>query len=128
MHLSSSSIACIPSMMLIGMIRPVQFHWQKEFANLGFHYHVFALHADRKRLGLVRTFNQLRALLDRHSITARAQALRIAPRLAGADIELPRVPRAADDLAAPRIAVFARLGGLHQSAELAVAQAAALVR
>jgi hypothetical protein len=38
------------------------------------------------------------------------------------------MPRAADDLAAPRVAIFAGLGGLHQPGLPAVAQAAAFVR
>src|SRR5436853_373875 len=76
--------------------------------------HVVILDADRERLGLVGSFNELSALRNRNGVFARAQPLRVAPGLAGADVELPRMPGAADDLATPRIAVLARLGRLHQ--------------
>src|SRR5206468_12951524 len=48
--------------------------------------------------------------------------------LAGADVELPAVPRAAQDLALARVDVFPRLGRLQQPGQHAVAQAAALMR
>src|SRR5947209_5434421 len=92
-----------------------------------FDHHVVILDTHRERLGLVRSFNELHPLLNRHCIAARAQPLRIAPGLPGADVELPRMPWAADDLAAPRVAVLARPGRLHQPGLLALAQAAALV-
>src|SRR6187549_3802084 len=79
------------------------------------HHDVLSLDADRKRLGLVRPFDQPGARLDRHRVLARAQALRVAPRLTGADVELPRMPRAADDLALARVLVIARLARLHQA-------------
>src|SRR5205085_1511698 len=72
----------------------------------GLHHNVLILDPERKRLGLVRPFDQLRALRDRHRVFARAQPLRIAPGLAGADVEFPRMPWAADDLAAARVLVM----------------------
>src|SRR5262249_1605511 len=72
---------------------------------------------DRSRHGLgdVGAGDEPRAGLDRDRVAARAHARGIAPGLAGADIELPAVPGAADDLARARIAIVARAVGLDQA-------------
>src|SRR5439155_22278629 len=58
----------------------------------------------------------------------RPHPLRVAPGLAGADVELPVVPRTADDLAAPDVVVLARFVRQHEPGQMALAQAAAAVR
>src|SRR5918997_291954 len=57
-----------------------------------------------------------------------AHPARVEPGLAGADVELPGVPRAADHLAAPLVAVHAGLGRGDVARDDPVAEAAALVR
>src|SRR5262249_59125723 len=74
----------------------------------GLDHHVVVFDGHRERLGLVGTLHQPGARLDRYRVLARAQPLRIAPRAPGADVELPRVPGAADDLALAGVAVIAR--------------------
>src|SRR5215470_18468138 len=77
---------------------------------------------DRDRHGLcdVGARDQPRSRLHRNVVPARAHARRITPGLAGAHVEFPAVPGAADDLAGPRIAVIARSIRFHQSRLLAV--------
>src|SRR5262249_41169614 len=91
-------------------------------------HHVVVLDRHRERLGLIGAFDQLGAGLDRHRVLARAQALRIAPRAAGADVELPRMPGAADDFALPGIAILARLRRFEQAGAVTEREASALVR
>ena len=69
-----------------------------------------------------------RAGRHRNGELPRPDARRIAPGFAGAHVELPAMPRAADDLALARIAVLAGLARLDQPSETALAQAAALMR
>ena len=57
-----------------------------------------------------------------------AGRLRIAPGLAGANLELPAVPRAAQKLLMARQPVMAGSVGLHQRDDLALAQRSALMR
>src|SRR5690348_4603122 len=90
-------------------------------------HYVVVFDRHRKRLGLVGPLDQLGAGLDRYRVLARTQALRVAPGAAGSDVELPRMPGAADDLAPPRIAVRARLRGFEQPGKAAMGEASPLV-
>src|SRR5688572_27993804 len=89
---------------------------------------VVVLDPHRKRLRFVWTLDQLGAGLHRHRILADADAARIAPGFAGADVELPAVPGTLHHLALARIVVTAGLRGLYQPGLDAVGQAAASVR
>ena len=60
---------------------------------------VVLLDRHRKRLGDVRPLHQRLAGLDRDLKLPRPRRFRIAPRLPGADVELPAVPRAAQEFA-----------------------------
>ena len=60
---------------------------------------VVLLDRHREGLGDVGTLHQLLARLDRDLELPRPRRFRIAPGLAGADVELPAVPRAAQELA-----------------------------
>src|SRR5579883_1307811 len=93
-----------------------------------FQHDVIIFHTDRKGLRHIRAFNQRGARSDRYSELPRAHPRRIAPRLAGAQVELPAVPWAADDLAAARIAIAARLARLDEAGQAPLVQATALVR
>src|SRR5580704_16248121 len=104
-------------------IAPAPFH----FASCVQH-DVFVFDADGKGLGHVGALDQCRAGRHRNRELPRPDARRIAPGFAGAHVELPAVPRAADDLALPRVAVLAGLAGLDQAGQAAFAQAAALMR
>src|SRR3982750_3009636 len=94
----------------------------------GLDHHVVVLDAHSERLGDIRPLDQLRALLDRHAEAPRLDLVGVAPRLAGADIELPGVPGAAEYLAAAGIVLLARLVRQHEAGEIALAQAAAAMR
>ena len=72
------------------------------------HHHVVVLDADRHGFGHIGPGHQPRARLHRDRIGTRAHAGGVAPGLAGADVELPAVPGAADDLARAGVAVVAR--------------------
>src|ERR1700719_3331475 len=104
-------------------IAPAPFHYASRVQ-----HDVFVFDADGKRLGHVGAFDQRRARRHRNRKLPRPDARRIAPGFAGAYVELPTVPWAADDLALPRIAVLAGLFGLDQSGQAPFAQAAALMR
>src|SRR5581483_8559613 len=65
--------------------------------------------------------------LDRHIVGADAEPLGLAPGLAGADVVLPAVPGAREDLALAREAHLARHGRLDRAPQLPLAQRAALV-
>src|SRR5262249_21863983 len=69
---------------------------------------------DRHGLCDVGARDQPRSRLHRNVVPARANARRITPGLAGAHVEFPAVPGAADDLAGPGIAGIARSIRLHQ--------------
>src|SRR5262249_32867177 len=93
--------------------------WARRFAPLPtptghgashLHHHVFVLDADREGLRRVWSLHQLRAGLYGDGEIAHPHAARIAPRLAGADVVFPLVPRAAQNLAVTRGAVLARPG------------------
>src|SRR6185437_8480635 len=68
------------------------------------------------------------ARLHRHRVAARAHRVEVAPGLAGADVELPAVPRAAQHLALPYQAELAGTIRLGETDEHATAQRRALVR
>src|SRR5262249_37673939 len=91
-------------------------------------HQIILLDRHRKRLGHVRSLDQLGAGLDRHLVLARAHRLRVAPRLAGADVVLPAMPGAAQELAPARQAIVAGAIRQHERADLAEAQRAAGVR
>src|SRR5262245_58441320 len=76
----------------------------------------------------MRAFDQLGAGLHADRILSNAQASRIAPRLAGADVELPAVPGTFHHLTRPRIAILARHLRLDQPGLDAIAKTAAAVR
>src|SRR5215472_9598623 len=90
--------------------------------------HVVALDRNRHGLGDVGAGDELRSGLHRDRVAARAHARRITPGLAGAHVEFPAMPGAADDLAGPGIAVMTRSIRFYQSRLLAVKEAAAPVR
>src|SRR5262249_25929400 len=94
----------------------------------GLHHHVVVLDLDRHGLCDVGARDQPRSRLHRNVVPARANARRITPGLAGAHVEFPAVPGAADDLAGPGIAVIARPIRFHQPRLFAVKEAAAPVR
>src|SRR5215217_118191 len=94
---------------------------------LGLHHDVVLLDRDRKRFGRIGPFDQPGAGLGARRILAGAHA-GVAPRFARADVELPGMPRTADDLAAPAVAVLAGLARLEETGQAAVAQRAAAVR
>src|SRR5262245_63652492 len=80
----------------------------------------------------MRALDQLGAGLHRDRILPHADTGRVAPGLAGTDVELPAMPRALHHLAGARIAVVAGLPGFHQSGldperEAAAAMRAAIV-
>src|SRR6266851_4425898 len=81
---------------------------------------IFVLHAHRKRLGGIRPLHQPRARLDGDREIAHAHAARIAPRLAGADVVFPMVPRTAQDLPVARGVILAGLRRFHQTGEKAL--------
>src|SRR6185312_7745549 len=97
-------------------------------AALGLDHHVVVLDADRHGLGDIRPGHQPRARLHRDRIGTRTHAGGIAPGLTGADVELPAVPGATDDLARAGVAVVARPVRFHETGLLALAQAAAAMR
>src|SRR3954447_15458606 len=94
----------------------------------GLDHHVVVLDADPEGLGHIGAFDQLGALLDRDAEAARLDLVGIAPGLAGADVELPGVPGAADDLPAAGGIVLAGPLGQDEPGEIAFAEAAAAMR
>src|SRR5262245_12291644 len=84
--------------------------------------------AHRERLGQIGSLDQFGTGLHRHGILPDAQAGRVAPGLAGADIELPAMPGAIHHFAAARSAVVTRLARLHEAGLDAEMEAAAPVR
>src|SRR4029079_16820370 len=89
---------------------------------------VVVLDADRHGLGHIGPGHQPCARLHRDGIGTRTHAGGIAPGLAGADVELPAVPGAADDLARAGVAVVARPVRFHEAGLPALAHAAELRR
>src|SRR5438105_3863966 len=76
----------------------------------------------------MRALDQLSAGLHADRILPHADAGRVAPRLAGADVELPAVPGAFHHLAGPRITVLTRHLRLDQPGLDAEGETAAAVR
>src|SRR5262249_7193681 len=100
----------------------------RDVTGLQLHHQVILLNGDRKALRHVGALEQRLARLDAHLELARPHRLRIAPGLAGADVELPAVPGAAQKLVGPRQAVVSGPVGLHQRDDAALTERAALVR
>src|SRR5207253_120781 len=73
-------------------------------------------------------FDERAAGLDVDFVGADAQLARLAPGLASADVELPAVPAAGQDLALARVADLSRGGRLPQAPEQALAEGTALMR
>jgi hypothetical protein len=94
---------------------------------LEFHDHVLLFHDYRDGFRDVRTLNHTLSLSDLHGITADGDLRRIAIALAGTDIELPPMPRAAEYFAFAGVAIFARLVRFDEAGQDPVAQRAALV-
>src|SRR5436305_13756266 len=76
----------------------------------------------------MRPLDQLGHLLHRDAEAPRLHLVGVAPRLSGADVELPGVPGTADDLAAADVVVMPGLVRQHEAGEIALAQAAAAMR
>src|SRR5262249_11526379 len=89
---------------------------------------IVTLHRDRDLLRDIGALHEGGAVLDRDREAAGADALGLAPGLAGADVEFPAMPGAAQELAAPRIAVVAGHRRFDQRGDRALAEAAALMR
>src|SRR5581483_2246200 len=66
--------------------------------------------------------------LDRNRVATGTNARRVEPGLARSDVEFPAMPRAAQDLTGPTIAVLAGYLGPEVAGQAASAQGAALVR
>src|ERR1051326_4203421 len=95
---------------------------------LNFDDDVFLFERHRKRLGDVGAFHQLLTGLDGDLELPRPGRLRIAPRLPGADVELPAVPRAAQEFPVAIEAIVAGPVGLNERPDTALAERAALMR
>src|SRR5262245_2736457 len=89
---------------------------------------VVVLDPHRHGFGNIGAGDQARSRLDLDGVAAGADAGGIAPRLAGADVEFPAVPGAADNLARAGIAIVAGPVRYHEPGLLALKQAAAAVR
>ena len=94
---------------------------------LQIHHHVVALDRHRERLGDIGPLHHAGAGLDMRGIGFDAKAFGVAIGLAGADVELPAVPGAAQDLAQSGID-HSGLGGLRKPDQWSFAQGGALVR
>ena len=92
------------------------------------HHHVIAFHRHRQGLGDVRPLHHGRARLDIDRVSAGAKAFGVAVRLAGADVEFPAVPGAAEDFAEPGVFDLAGIGGLREPDQRPFAQGRALMR
>src|SRR3984957_6596088 len=91
-------------------------------------HHVLLLHRHRHSLRHIGSLHDTLALGHLHRIAPHLDAFRLTVRLPGADIELPAMPRATDDLALARILVLPRLVGLDEPGQDALAHRAALMR
>src|SRR5262249_52899571 len=89
---------------------------------------VVFLDLDGERLGDVGPLHQVRARLNRDLELAGLHRLGVAPGLAGADVELPAVPRAANELAGLRDLVGSSPVRSSQDHDHAPAQLGAHVR
>src|SRR3954451_3803035 len=97
-------------------------------ASLQLHHDVVALDFHRYRLGNVRPLHHARSRLDMRGISLHAEAARVAVGLAGADVELPAMPGAANDLAELGIFDLARILRLREPDQGSLAQRSALMR
>src|SRR5262249_8943552 len=95
---------------------------------LEFDYHVLLLDGHRHRLGDIRALDHVGASGNLRRIGPRPHLGRLAPGLAGADIELPAVPGATYHLDLTEHAELARLVTDRKAGDEAIAQASALVR
>src|SRR5580704_9498634 len=86
------------------------------------------MEAHRKGFRNVRPLHQLAPRTHRYRILPDAKPRGIAPRLAGADVELPTMPRALHHLARPGVAVLSRRRRFDKAGLDAVGEAAAAVR
>src|ERR1019366_6205899 len=91
----------------------------------GLHHDIIILPPDRKGFRDVRPLHQLAPRANRYRILPDAKPRRVAPRFAGADVELPAVPRAFHHLAGPGIAVLPRHRPFDETGLNAVGEAAA---
>src|SRR4029450_13389832 len=89
---------------------------------------VVVLDLHRHGFGDIRACDQAGSSLDLDGVAGGADAGGIAPGLAGADVEFPAVPGAADDLARTGVAIVAGSVRFHEPGLLALKQAAAAVR
>src|SRR5712672_2339258 len=96
--------------------------------NSQIHHHVVAFHGYRERLRHVGSLHHACAGLDVDRIGLGAKSLGVAIGLAGADIEFPAVPGAADDFAEPGIFDLAWIGRLREPDQRSFAQRRALMR
>src|SRR6516164_8949824 len=78
-------------------------------------HHVLLLHRHRHGLCHVGPLYHALTLGDLHRVGPHLDAVRLAVRLAGADVEFPAMPGAADDLALARVAVASRLVRFDQA-------------
>src|SRR5690348_6284481 len=97
-------------------------------AQLQLHHHVIVFHRDLDGLRDIWPLHEICARLDVDGIGAGAKALRLAPGLAGTDIEFPAVPGTADDFAQTRIFYLAGIGRLREPDQRALTQGGTLMR
>src|SRR6516165_4953715 len=93
---------------------------------LQIHHHVIAFDGDFDGLRDIWALHHGGAWLDIDGIGLHAEAAGIAIGLAGADVELPAMPGAADDLAEPGVFDRAGIGGLREPDQRTFAQRRAL--
>src|SRR5882724_7707015 len=82
-------------------------------ARLQIHHHVIAFDRHGERLRHVWPLHHGRSRLDIDRIGTRAKAFGVAIGLAGADVEFPAMPWAADDFAEFGVFDLAGIGGLR---------------
>src|SRR5712671_716672 len=92
------------------------------------HHHIIALDRHRDRLRHVRSLHHARPRLDIGGIGFCAKPFGVAVGLAGADIEFPAVPGAADDFAWPGIFDLTGIGRLREPDQRPFAQRSTLMR
>src|SRR5262249_46170253 len=92
------------------------------------HHHIVAFDSDGNRFRDIRPLHHRRARLDIDRIGLRPKAAGIAIGLSCANIELPAMPRAADDLAESRVFDLAGIFGLREPDQRALTESRALMR
>src|SRR5437870_1466887 len=115
-------------MAFLPWLRPTCRCQQQTSSTLSLDHQVVALDPHWKRLRLIRSLDQLRPCPHRDRKLPNAHPTRIAPGLAGADVELPAVPGTFHHLAGARITIFPGRPGFHEAGLDAVKKAAAAVR